>query len=289
MVFVLAVVSLGAAGAAIDSDGGGEGSSGMGSGSGTGIGEGQSGVTYDVEAFAFFDGAIIPTVIGLLAVGGGLFIVVSLLLGLLDRDRPDFRDLFARAAVKIGLVIFGLFAIYLILQQLSVPTGGGSTGSVEDNTRQGAETAADATGLELPFLLGMIVVAVVIAIVVAVFARSRDGDEQTEETAAADSDPSWNDAVGSGNSPDPVAPVGDVSADNEVYRSWLALADAAGANVHRDSPAEVADRAVEEGVEAGTAREITSLFESVRYGEQGATESIEQRAREARQGLGSKQ
>lgn len=68
--------------------------------------------------------------------------------------------------------------------------------------------------------------------------------------------------------------------ENEVYRAWLEMT--AGLDVDRpasSTPGEFADAAIEAGMRPDDVRELTALFEAVRYGGRGATAERERRAR----------
>lgn len=68
--------------------------------------------------------------------------------------------------------------------------------------------------------------------------------------------------------------------ENEVYRAWREMT--AGLDVDRpesSTPGEFADAAIEAGMSPDDVRELTTLFEAVRYGGRGPTEERERRAR----------
>lgn len=69
--------------------------------------------------------------------------------------------------------------------------------------------------------------------------------------------------------------------ENEVYRAWLEMT--ADLDVERpasSTPGEFADAAIEAGMRPDDVRELTALFEAVRYGGRGATAEREHRARQ---------
>lgn len=285
IVLVLAVVSLGAAGAAIDSDGSGGGSFGVGEGSGTGLGQGESGIMVDPELHPFFDAGILGTILGALTIAGILVVIVAAVQALLHWDWADFREFLHRAGSKLAIAGVLVLLLYLLIQNFPDLSGGGSTGALGEGAAEGAGSATSSTGLDLPLLVGAVVLVVVLVIVAVVVGRREDDEEGPESAAPVATDEGRVDPVGTGGGSMGRTAIGSVPADNDVYRTWLALVDAANADVRRDSPAEVADRAVDAGVDEGAVREITSLFESVRYGSRATTESTERRARSARERL----
>lgn len=268
--------------------GAGGGSTGLGDGSGSGLGSGENGIINEIQEIdPLFEGSYLATAIGVLAVVGALVGVVGLILGLLNWDREQFRQvLLAYGGKALGLLLVGLF-IWLLFDQFSLSIGGGSTGVGGDGDSEGAGAVSDATGMELPAILGIAVVAAVIIGALVLVQRSGGDEEEAPPAApdAAEADGPPTPAVEDVSATPGASAVGRAAADNEVYRAWLALADAAGANARRDTPDEVVDRAVDSGVEADAATEITSLFERVRYGDTEPDEQLERRARRARERL----
>lgn len=281
---VLAVVSLGAAGASIESDGSGGGDTGLGEGSGSGLGEGQSGFVSPRDLPAFFDGGILATIIGVIAIAGLLVGIVGLVLGLIYWDLEEVRA-FAKKILGQLAVLVGLVGVMYIIVQgyLSLPRGGGSTGALGESAAEGAGSVSSSTGFDLPLVFGALALVVVLAVLALYLGQADDGDAESGRAAAPPDEDGYDGGGNPGGASARSSPIGSVPADNDVYRSWIALADAAGANVHRDSPEQVAERAVSTGVNEEPVREITSLFEAVRYGDRGATESMERRARSARE------
>lgn len=74
----------------------------------------------------------------------------------------------------------------------------------------------------------------------------------------------------------------DADVDNEVYRAWREMTELLDVDRPESStPAEFADAAVEAGVAADDVRELTAVFEEVRYGGAEVTDDRERRAVEA--------
>ena len=78
-----------------------------------------------------------------------------------------------------------------------------------------------------------------------------------------------------GPPPPPDAPAG----ENEVYRAWAAFTSRLDGP--DESPATVADRAVDAGLPEPAVADLTRTFRAVRYGGVEATPERERRAREA--------
>jgi|GEM_PF-3328083 len=284
LVLVLVVVALGAAGASMGDTGSGGGSAGLGDGSGSGIGEGESGIFQEIQELnPLFDGAYLTMAIGILAVVGALVAIVGLALGLVRWDWEEFLTVLREYGGKAIAVLLVFGVLYLLLQQFSPSVGGGSSGLGGEGNAEGAGAVSDATGLELPAILGVAVLVGVLVMVALMLHRSESEDdvEGEPEAAVVEGEPGATAPAGGGG-PIGGAGVGHVAADNEVYRAWLALADAAGVDARRSTPGEVADRAEAAGVARDVSREITSLFELVRYGPEEPEESLEERARRAR-------
>ncbi|GAB3687656.1 hypothetical protein GCM10028857_20990 [Salinarchaeum chitinilyticum] len=281
VVLLLAVAALGAAGAAVDSSGGGgSGSSGTGSGTTSGSGGSQGGgfAPMPDEAEPLFPGDVLAMLIGIVAVGGFVVAVVAAVLAILRWDWDDLLAYVRSRAQTFALFVLGVVAIYALFELLTFSNGGGSTGDFSSGA-EGVSDTASATGVELTAAVGIAIV-IVLLLLLALIARSAE-DEDDGAAASVASEPEES---GGGTSGVALggATVASPPADNEVYRAWLSLANAANANARQETPEEVADRAVDAGVDEAAAREITSLFESVRYGDREPTSGIEQRAERAR-------
>lgn len=282
VVLLLAVAALGAAGAAVDTSGGGGGSSGVGEGSSSGAGpaEGEGAASEIADIQPLIPGDIMTTILGALAVGGFVVAVVTVVLVLL---RWDWDDLIAFVRSKAGIVVVGLLGvavIYLLFELFAFSNGGGSEGVSEGGSEGMVETASE-TGVQLTAAVAFAVVVVLVVFLV-LLARAYEDEDDVVAHVAPDT---GGGAVESGGTARTGTDVGRPPADNEVYRAWLSLADAANANARRDTPEEVAERAVDAGVDETATREITALFESVRYGGREPTGGIEQRARQAQSEL----
>jgi hypothetical protein len=73
-----------------------------------------------------------------------------------------------------------------------------------------------------------------------------------------------------------------VDVDNEIYRAWVALTRHLSVDhPEASTPREFERAAVEAGFETAAVRELTDLFEAVRYGHDDPTADRERRAVEA--------
>lgn len=289
VVLVLAVAALGAAGATLDAGSTGGGTPGAGEGSGVGVGQGETGILAEFDPPPGGDGGG-GWIARLLAAAmlGGVAVAVAYLVQAIRTwglaDLLAFLRTNAGRVLAAGAVIVALFLFVRYVPAL--PTGGGSTGVFGSAEAPGSGAVGEVTGEDLP--VGVLAVgAALVVLVVALAVRSiRRGGDATPETAAPSSGaPAGDGPAGPDRAPGGVGPADPPPADNEVYRTWLALADAAGVDPRRRSPASVAERAVDAGVDEPTAREATALFEAVRYGRAPASDRRERRARRLRQSL----
>lgn len=291
VVLVLAVAALGAGAAALDASTSGGGSPGGGEGEGAGLGEGEGGLLPATDPPTGGDGGggWVAQLLFAAALGGVVFGLVFLAQALVNwswADLVQFLRTYGGRALA-GVVLLGLG--YLLVQfflGFVADGGGGSAGLLGGTEGAGSGTVEDATGVDLPVgALAAVVAVVALAVLLAVRASrgsAAEGPVATDSAAAASGrDPPTDAGRGSAGSADASA----VPANNEVYRTWLALADAAGADPRRESPRSVADRAVAAGVDERAVREATALFEAVRYGGAPATDERERRAREVRRAL----
>lgn len=283
---VLAVIALGAAGAAIGTGGeGGSSSAGLGEGEGVGGGPSQGGpLGMEVEIIPLIPGGWIPLVLGIIAVSGFVYAVVKLVLTILARDWAELKRFLVEAGQKIGIIVLIAVAAWLLFGLFDGSSGGGSTGILGGGESEGAGGSSSDTGIQLPGLVGIAVVAAVVLFIAFLSLRRRGEDEETAPQPTIE--PDTGGAVTGGGSERVTAAVPTTPADNDVYRAWLDLVDAAGVSATRRTPAEVAERAVEAGVDEDATREITDLFEAVRYGPGDPGSEDERRAREARRRLG---
>lgn len=150
----------------------------------------------------------------------------------------------------------------------------------------GTVTATPGGGGATPTTPPLVILAILgVLLVVALVAIARSsGDDVDLDERAYETEPEESpvEAIGriAGETADRIDEAGDV--DNEVYRAWREMVD----QLHVDSPdsttpGEFADAAVEAGMARPDVRELTDLFETVRYGGADPTADRERRAVEA--------
>lgn len=184
------------------------------------------------------------------------------------------RDLFRRiVAVMVPFVVAGVlaFLLFVVLGDLSLGTSSGQPGFIGgDSTPGGPPGGGDTGDSSSPSLpLGVLAVVALALVGVALVVRQVGGgsDEPGGEAVA---DPERDDraaAVGraAGRAADRLAAGG---ADNEVYRAWREMTDLLDVeDPETSTPGEFADAAVDAGLRGSDVRELTRLFEDVRYGD----------------------
>jgi hypothetical protein len=191
-------------------------------------------------------------------------------------------------AVVIPLSFF-TYIVFLILTACSTFTlnfgGDISLGAAQpggnNSSGGGMGTAAETVANQPSILLGVILVVLVGAAVVLLFFATGDTGEEPEEPEEMPPEPPTPDigAVGraAGDAADRIA--GEANAGNEVYRAWAEMTEhLAMEGPESSTPAEFAEAAVDAGMAPDDVRELTALFEEVRYGTETATEDRESRA-----------
>lgn len=283
---LLAVAALAAAGAALDSDaaaGGGDGL-GVGDGEGFGIGSGEgmglSSLDGDPSGGGdWFQYAFVVFLVALVSI---------LVLWLVQVTWAEIVEFCLAAAKALGIAVVAGIVVLVVWYVLSL-LGGGGGGTTEGLLPNLDMLIGDSGAEESPRFDPPTAVLALIAGFGLLFgllaARSSGDDEGAAETKTVSAgEPDSVQTAGS-RPPTAHATIRDRAADNEVYESWLALADVADADPTADSPRTVATRAIDAGVEEGTAREITALFEEVRYGGRPASDDRQRRASRARSAL----
>lgn len=112
--------------------------------------------------------------------------------------------------------------------------------------------------------------------------RRDDQDGRSDALAGRTVDTSSRDTARDNTRPDDSARLdADVPADNDVYRAWLWLERASSSDEGQPmTPDDVRQAAHDRGFDADVVDELTSVFESIRYGDAELTASDERRAGE---------
>ena len=281
---LLAVLAVGtiAGGFSAGSAEGGERSPGLGIGSGEGSLAGDSsGVGI---GFSNPNEPTLPQWIGigiLLAILWSALLVTvgyvaAFLWGVTVAELIEAAIAWMRRAVMVSVVVLVFVLALLFLAEVFQNGGGGVVGSTVD---AGTNFAGDATASVSADALVGIVIAVGGVVLFLIFTTLvpagsdeprqaveivRDGGEQ-EGSAPTVSLPPTGDAA-------------DARASNEVYRAWATLEDRVGGRDAAQTPAELERRALEAGLDERAVGELTTLFNGVRYGDEGVTASRERRA-----------
>jgi hypothetical protein len=295
---LLALLAIGAAGATLENPAETDSGSGIGSGSGSGFGSGSGG-SGDGNASSATGGS--PMQLGG-QVGGAciavlqtvpakllLFGTVVALAGYVWR-RTDSPWMGLVTAVLYGPIVYMLWyalATCRTIQQASPaqqPANQTRTANGSAGGSGGLGGAAETATSQPSVLLVIVLVVLVLAAIVLLYVASaddivdsqidREPDEEEEATDIA--------AVGrlAGEAADRIE-AGD-SFDNEVFRAWVEMtAHLTVEHPESSTPAEFAAAAVDAGMEPDDVRELTDLFEEVRYGDREVTPEREQRATEA--------
>lgn len=138
----------------------------------------------------------------------------------------------------------------------------------------GGETAVSTDPSSLAVLLVVVVGLVLVGLAVVLTRQSEDDDD---EQGAEDPEPTAAVGRAAGRAADRLEASEDT--DNEIYRAWAEMAGLVGLDdPDTRTPAEFADAAVEAGMDPSDVRELTRLFEQVRYGTDEPTPADEQRA-----------
>ncbi len=127
-------------------------------------------------------------------------------------------------------------------------------------------------------LIVLLLVVASIGLVAAAVLRG-EGEESETPVEASPDDARTRARIGSvaGESADRLED--DATLENEVYRAWAGMAEPLPVERPETStPAEFADAAIDAGISPDDVRELTGLFETVRYGTADPTEEREQRA-----------
>jgi hypothetical protein len=262
---VLGLLAVGFAAATLTStsDGSGPGSGGGGGGGGNGSLiplpelDPAEPTTFDIPFVEFILLALVLTLVALLVYAAAFE-----------------RDLFKRiVAVAVPFAVAGVLAylLFVVLGDLSLGSSPGRPGLIGGESTPGGPPGGgdtdDASSPSLPLgLLAVLGVTLAGVALVVLRVRGRRVDDDPVDAADPEGD-SRAAAVGraAGRAADRLQEGG---ADNEVYRAWRELTDLLDVeDPETSTPGEFADAAVDAGLRGTDVRELTRLFEDVRYGD----------------------
>ncbi|MDZ7701781.1 MAG: DUF4129 domain-containing protein [Halobacteriales archaeon] len=278
-----AVVHEGSAGAA------GGGGFGQGVGEGQGQTEGDSG---DPSSFGFsgFGGAIpvipfpcYPFLNELWFFAGAAAVVGLALYGLYRRKGPLVPIGVVAAFGPPALLVHALLTACRSAEdvRLSLPFGAreaNSTGAFSLTSGQGGAGAA-AGGTPIVSVALALVLGLALIVAVALLFQSTGDDQPPAREAEETPDPVQMAAIGraAGRAADRIE--GDAEPDNAVFEAWKEMTDGLDVpNPEASTPSEFALAADDAGMAREDVRELTELFESVRYGTAEPTAEREERA-----------
>ncbi|MCU4719102.1 DUF4129 domain-containing protein [Halapricum hydrolyticum] len=203
------------------------------------------------------------------------------------------RGLTARRAA-IGVLVIAVIALAslltlsLLMDTVPAPGGDGPPAPNEsdrDGAGEGGRTPTESPQQRTdvpPSVLGAFGL-VMLVLVGAIYRYSgSDSDIGVEAEGDESEEPSSVQAVGeaAGRAADRLD--ADTDLENAIYRAWREMTDALDVRSPRTTtPEEFADVAVEAGMSREDVRELTRLFEEVRYGDAEPTLEREQRAQDA--------
>jgi hypothetical protein len=219
-------------------------------------------------------------ILTVLAVLGAL---AALLYALLDR-REALRAVAFGVAIAVGAYL--LYRLFEEFQPDGLLAGNGSVPPGNGSVLGGAGGSAPTTQFGPPPLVVLLVVGLAIAAAGVALAWYGGGgfgrgDGEADEAAehATDGTAVSAAAVGraAGRAADRIEATTDV--DNEVYRAWREMTELLDVEAPETStPGEFAAAAVDAGLGRDDVRELTRLFEDVRYGDAAVSADDEERA-----------
>jgi len=286
VVAALCVLALGAAAATLDSattTGGGMGPTSSGD---AGVDDTEGDDTLPLDDRSGGDFGVGGVCIELLRSPQALAVAVGIAALIAYALRRQYDTMVALAFVFA--LALPLFIVYILLAGCSTGGGGSLVDGIANFTNssmpQGGGMLGDEDGRTVPSapsLLLLALLAGVFLLAVGVVVRGTDDDEEPpQEEFEEDEERAAAVAAAAGRAADRIEADGDL--ENEVYRAWREMVRLlAVSNPRATTPGEFADAAVAAGIDRDDVRELTGLFEAVRYGGFEATDERERRAVEA--------
>ncbi|MBV0923852.1 DUF4129 domain-containing protein [Halomicroarcula limicola] len=220
-----------------------------------------------------------PTASGFVMVTLLVALVVALAYGLRQYRRSDAV---LAAATTVGLTAL---AAALVAAEWNPTVAGAFTDGTMDQSAVDSTTSVT-PGPDSLWLVGAVGSFALVVLAGVVLFRATDaetwaatdGDTETGDGAATEDPTALGEAAG--RAADRIAD--DAPLDNVVYRAWREMTDALDVpDPETSTPGEFQAAAVDAGMDSEDVAVLTDLFETVRYGDQPATEERERRAERA--------
>lgn len=209
-----------------------------------------------------------------------VLIAVIVVLALVWHLYHNRRAVLFWAAQVVVLAGVGFVLYWLLSERLSSELGGEGQPEPEAGFGEGGGNGADPVietdpslvSVLLVLLAGLFLVGLVVAMT-----RTGAGDDEDERQVATSEETAAAIGRAAGRAADRLAEA--ERADNEIYRAWIELTELVSPpNSETKTPGEFAALAVDAGMEPTDVRELTGLFEEVRYGTYEPSEADERRA-----------
>lgn len=207
-------------------------------------------------------------------------------LGLFAAVYRSTRSAFAGVVVCGGVALpvgfaWGLLAI-CAQPMTGVSRNGTGIGVRNWSSSGGASGGGGASTLSSPTILLVLLAVLAVAVLAVAVLVGRNGGEgdasEGESVPGPDEDTAETIGRVAGVAADRIDDEA-VDAENEVYRAWREMTDSLDVeSPETTTPREFQRAAVDAGMTPDDVSALTSLFESVRYGDREATEEIERRA-----------
>lgn len=275
----LAVVAFGAAAATLDSA---EGTGAGGAGDGVGVGDGEEGFSFGgfpANQTTPDSGVDIPPI--LLRAAMTLLVAVALL-GFAFMLYDEGLTVLARLAGAAVLGVLLAALIYALIRAAGDTGDGGLFGSGSFSLPSGGAAGTGdlaSTVVSNPPAAAVAVLGIAVLVAAVVLVQATDDAPAASTEPPADPEPTATAAAvgrAAGRAADRIE--ADAAVDNAVYRAWREMTDDLELPRETSTPGEFADAAVAAGMAPTDVRELTTLFEDVRYGGEAADEEREQRA-----------
>jgi hypothetical protein len=277
---LLAVLAFGAAAATLDSA---TGSGAGGDADGVGVGGGDDGFSMGglpANETAPESGIDVPPLL-VQAVVALLIAVAVLGFALMLYD--EGVTVLARLAVVVVLGTLLAALIYVLIRAVSGAGGGGLFGTGSFSLPGGGSSGTGDLSAQVvtdPPVALAAVLGVAVLVAAAVLVRATDDSEAGPDREPAEEEPPSPGAAAVGRAAGRAADriEDDAAVDNAVFRAWREMTDDLDVPRGTTTPGEFAEAAVAAGMDPGDVRELTGLFEDVRYGGQAADAERERRA-----------